>query len=60
MNKIKEYRKKKKISQSELANKMNVKQNTISQWESDKKVPSVKKAIKLAELLNTTVEELYK
>ncbi len=60
MNKIKEFRKKKKISQSDIANIMQIKQNTISQWESEIRIPNVKQAIRLAEILETTVEELYK
>lgn len=60
MNKISEFRKNKKLSQSELAELMNVSQNTISQWEIGIRNPSIKSAIKLAEILDTTVEELYK
>lgn len=60
MNQIKEFRKKKKISQSDIANIMQIKQNTISQWESEIRIPNVKQAIRLAEILETTVEELYK
>ena len=60
MNKIKEFRKKKKLSQSDLANIMKVKQNTISQWETGERKPNVIQALKLAEILETTVESLYK
>lgn len=60
MNQIKELRKKKQLSQSDIARKMRVKQNTISQWENDVRMPNVKQGIKLAELLGTTVEDLYK
>ena len=60
MNKIAEFRKNKKFSQSELAEMMNVSQNTISQWEIGIRSPSIKSAIKLAEILDTTIEELYK
>jgi len=60
MNKIKEFRKTKKISQVDIANIMKVKQNTISQWENETRIPNVKQAIKLAEILETTVENLYK
>ena len=60
MNKISEFRKKLNLSQSRLAELMNVSQNTISQWEIGIRSPSIKSAIKLAEILETTVEELYK
>ena len=38
---IKEVRKKKNISQGELANKLNISQTYLSQIESDKKIPSM-------------------
>lgn len=60
MNNIRNYRKKKKLSQNELANNINVKQNTISQWEKDIRIPNVRQAIRLAKILETTVENLYK
>lgn len=60
MNKIAEFRKKLNLSQSRLAELMNVSQNTISQWEIGIRSPSIKSAIKLAEILESTVEELYK
>lgn len=60
LNKIKEFRNKKKLTQIELSQKMKVKQNTISDWENGNKMPNVIKAIQLAELLDTTVEKLYK
>lgn len=60
MNRIKEFRKKKKLSQSDIAEIMKVKQNTLSQWERDKRIPNVRQGLKLAEILDTTVESLYK
>ena len=60
MNRIKDFRKKKKLKQSDIANLIGVKQTTISEWENDKKMPNIKKAIKLARILETTVEDLYK
>lgn len=60
MNKIKEFRKKKKMTQAQVAKKMNLNQHTISQWEKEERMPNVKKALKLAEILETTVESLYK
>lgn len=60
MNRIREFRKKKKISQAEVAKKMNLNQHTISQWETGERIPNVMKALKLAEILETPVESLYK
>ena len=59
-NKIQEYRIKKNMSQQKLAELMKVKQNTISQWERGERAPTLDKAIKLADILETTVESLYK
>lgn len=60
MNNIKEFRKKLKLSQSDIAKKMEVNQSTIANWERGFRNPNVKQAIKLAEILETTVESLYK
>lgn len=60
MNRIKEFRKIKNISQSDIAEKMKIKQNTFSQWENGKRTPSVLQGLKLAQILETTVENLYK
>lgn len=60
MNRIKEFRKKKKLSQNDIARIIGVKQNTISQWEIEKRIPNVLQALKLAELLEIPVESLYK
>lgn len=60
MNEIRKFRKKKKLSQCDIASIMKVKQNTISQWENEIRIPNVKQAIKLAKILETTVESLYK
>lgn len=60
MNRIKEFRKKKKISQSDIADIMKVKQNTISNWENENRTPNIRQALMLAEILETTVESLYK
>lgn len=60
MNKIKEFRKRKKLSQCDIARMMKIKQNTFSQWENDIRIPNIKQGLKLAEILETTVESLYK
>lgn len=53
-------RKNNKLSQSELAKKMNVSQVTISMWESGTSYPSVPTIHKLSKILNVTAEELFK
>lgn len=60
MNNIKKIRKSRNLSQSDVANIMKVKQNTISQWENDTRIPNVKQGLILANILETTVESLYK
>lgn len=60
MNNIHKFRKKKQLSQSDLGKLINIKQNTISQWENDIRIPNVRQALRLAEILETTVESLYK
>ena len=60
MNRIKEFRNKKNLSQTDLAKLMKIKQNTISQWEAEKRIPNVFQVLRLASILETTVESLYK
>ncbi len=60
MNRIREFRKQKNLSQTDIASLMGIKQNTFSQWETEYRNPSVRQAIKLAKILEITVEELYK
>lgn len=60
LNRIKEFRKKQKMSQSDISKMLGIKQNTFSQWETGKRMPNALQALKLAEILETTVEDLYK
>lgn len=60
MNQIKKYRKLKNKSQADISKELKVTQNAISQWETGVRNPSLNNALKLAEILETTVEELYK
>lgn len=60
MNHIKEFRKKKKLSQSDISKILGIKQNTFSQWETGERTPNVIQGIRLAKVLDTTVESLYK
>lgn len=59
LNRIKEFRKKKQLSQSDVAELMKIRQNTISQWENDIRMPNVRQALNLAEILETNIESLY-
>lgn len=61
MNKsIKTLRKKMGFTQKELAKEMNVTQATVALWENNKSFPSTNKLIKLANVLNCSVDELLK
>ena len=57
-NKIKELRKKKKLTQEELAEKINVTKLTISRWERGERVPKSDKAQQLADFLGVSVSYL--
>lgn len=56
--KIKTLRKKNNLSQEELAIRLNVVRQTVSKWENDLSVPDADHLIKLADIFNTTVNEL--
>lgn len=58
-NKIKELRTKMGLRQEDVANQLNVTRQTIIAVENNKYNPSLDLAMKLARLLNTTVEELF-
>lgn len=58
-NNIKELRKKKKISQEELARKCNVTRQTINAIENNKYDPTLSLAFKLSIILSTTVDCLF-
>ena len=60
MNSIKRIRIDKKITQEELASKLDSSQSVISDWENNVFMPSTKNAIKLAEILECSVEDLFK
>lgn len=56
--KISDIRKEKKISQEELASKLNITKATISRWENNVIVPNTIFLEKIAEILNTSVSYL--
>lgn len=56
--KIKEYRRKRELTQSQLAEVLGVRQTTICQWENGNRNPSIKMCKKLADVFGVTVDEL--
>ena len=55
---MKELRKEKKLSQEEIAKKINVSQRTYSNYENGQREPSIETLIKLAEFYNITLDTL--
>ena len=52
-------RRDKKLSQEEVAEKLNVTRQTISKWETDQSVPDFDKIVPLCELYGITPNELF-
>lgn len=59
INKIKEFRKVKKLTQDDLAKELGVTRKTINQIESGKVLPKIDVAYKLSIILGATVEQLF-
>lgn len=57
-NKIIELRKKEKLSQENLANKLGVTRNTISNWELNITKPDVVQIKKISKIFNVSIDEL--
>ena len=57
---IASFRKKLKISQSELAKSIGVTQQTISAYEKGIRQPPIDVLLKLSEIFNCTIDELVK
>ena len=55
---IKKIRESRRMRQYELANRMGVKQASVSAWESGKAVPSAENLMKLADILECSVDAL--
>lgn len=58
-NRIKELRKEKGLRQEDIANQLSVSRQTIIAIENDKYNPTLELAMKIARLLNTTVDDLF-
>ena len=59
-NKIKELRKAQNINQNELAEKLFVSRQTISNWENDKSYPDIQSVLLLSEIFDVSVDTLLK
>ncbi|MDU1202926.1 MAG: helix-turn-helix transcriptional regulator [Clostridiales bacterium] len=58
-NRLKEYRAKIKVNQTEMGNLVGVSRQTISQIERGDYSPSVTLALKIAKVLNVSVEDIF-
>ena len=56
--KISELRKKEKLSQEALAEKLNVTRQTISNWELDETTPDINQAKELSKIFKISIDEL--
>ncbi|CAG6229746.1 Cro/CI family transcriptional regulator [Streptococcus pneumoniae] len=56
---LKKLRLKKGLTQTELGEKVGVKQNTFTNWEKGKREPSFENLIKLADLLEVSLDWLF-
>lgn len=58
-NKMKEKRKEEKITQEQLARKVDITLNQIQNIENNRSTPKVDIAIKISRILKSTVEEIF-
>lgn len=56
---LKKYRQFNELTQEELANKVNVRRETIARLENAKYNPSLELAVKISKELNTPIEKLF-
>lgn len=57
--KIKELREELKLTQKELAEKLNNVQRNVSNWENGSSEPDLETIVKLAEIFNVSIDELF-
>lgn len=58
MNKIAEYRKKAGLTQSQLSSYLGISQNTLSQYETGKRVPDIKTIEMLADYFSVSINKI--
>lgn len=59
-DKIKMLRRKRKLTQSQLANELNVSAQAVSKWEKGLSYPNIETIIKISELFGVTIDYLLK
>ena len=59
MSKIRQLREARGMTQQDLAKTIGVSQATVSDWESGKINPDLVRAVKLADLFNTSLDVIY-
>ncbi|MCR4568629.1 MAG: helix-turn-helix domain-containing protein [Pseudobutyrivibrio sp.] len=59
-NRIKELRSANNINQDDLAEKLFVSRQTISNWENDKSYPDIHSVVLLSEIFNVSIDQLLK
>lgn len=57
--KIKDLRMLKKLTQEDLATKLNVERSTVAMWESGSALPRAEKLPEIARVLDCTIDQLY-
>ncbi len=57
--KLKELRKSKKITQEQLAEKLDISRSKVSSWETNKRDMSITEAIKLANIYEVSLDNLF-
>lgn len=53
------YRKRNKLTQQELAQKLNAKNTTVSTWERGSSLPDVETLFSICQILHVTLSEMY-
>ncbi len=56
MNKLKELRKQKKLSQEEISKQLNINRSAYSRYENEATEPDIQTLIKLADYFNTSID----
>jgi len=59
LSRLAEFRKKKKLTQKELAKTLKLSQSAIAMYEIGRRRPSLDKAKKIAEYFNVSIEDIF-